>query len=119
MKLVIASVAIGLAALVAAPAASAAPAAHSKVQTVKAPPLIQTNKPCVIEDEPTPCVWPAGESGNGRGDSFLVDAKGRVKYISNKRATQLVKHAPIFERVDACKIVKAVDGYDPRHLCKK
>lgn len=63
---------------------------------------------CTVEDAssgPVPCVWPAFAVGNDEGRSFRVYRDGRVKYISDRRAFELVggcdADGPLFCRVMA------------------
>lgn len=44
------------------------------------PPVSATTPPCEDEDSPGPCRWDAHTMGNGQGESFTVDADGRVTY---------------------------------------
>jgi hypothetical protein len=48
---------------------------------------------CAVEDAsygPVPCVWPAFATGNGTGHSFRVYRDGHFKYITDRRAFELV-----------------------------
>lgn len=44
---------------------------------------------CEYEDSIN-CVWDAVHMGNGFGKSFRVNHKGKVKYISHRRAHRLI-----------------------------
>lgn len=49
--------------------------------------------PCAVEDAssgPVPCVWFAPSMGNGRGHSFRVYRDGHFKFITDRRAFQLI-----------------------------
>lgn len=37
--------------------------------------------PCATEDSTGPCYWDARSRGNGQGQSFWIDAKGRYHFV--------------------------------------
>lgn len=46
-------------------------------------------KPCKYEDSKN-CVWDAKHRGNGKGRSFICSKKGKITFISHKRAHRLL-----------------------------
>lgn len=46
-------------------------------------------QPCLYEDSIN-CIWDAKHRGNGKGKSFKATKKGKIKYISHRKAHRLL-----------------------------
>lgn len=47
-------------------------------------------QPCPNDSDSVNCVWDARHMGNGTGHSYLATRKGRIVYISHRRAHHLL-----------------------------